>query len=285
MPFEAMAKIGRQDDWKPAAPEPEVTEEITSKDTSQEEERLAEILKWNTRRNATFHFWEKMMNNRAPTKSYRTKATERREKRKQLRIQCRTNMRKANRDTKQAESERCMETILKIDMEELRQQKQRIVDMAGVTNEAKNIALFHTDNLMEAIASILAYIEQGAYGPNDLANEVRNLSTHYRQMKRISMTRLRISRAQTWLKHLMVRLRDIEEELDPAPEVIVKIGEVITCLEQKGDLFSSLSEVEDNSALIVGFRQAQSEVKFCIDLARESKKLNTELEQAEAENS
>jgi hypothetical protein len=83
----------------------------------------------------------------------------------------------------------------------------------------------------------------------------------------------------------MVRLRDIEEELDPAPEVIVKIGEVITCLEQKGDLFSSLSEVEDNSALIVGFRQAQSEVKFCIDLARESKKLNTELEQAEAENS
>jgi hypothetical protein len=98
------------------------------------------------------------------------------------------------------------------------------------------------------------------------------------------MTQLRVSRSLAWLNHLSIRLDDVQNGSAPAGPVQEKIDQAIDCLSvQEEDLLALLS-MNDNNALIEAFRQEQSDVKFCIESARDAYVLNTELEQTDAEN-
>lgn len=140
---------------------------------------------------------------------------------------------------------------------------------------------------MDAVSTIIQAIDVGVYTSEEGLREAQqNLNASYRANKRLATTQLRVDRAITWVTHLMVRLRDIQEVFIDIPEDIdTKINETLTCLSDQEVVLRDLLLLEDIEALIAGYRQAQSDLKFCHDLALEADRLNTEFEQAEAQNS
>lgn len=242
--------------------------------------------KWDARRVRTAGFWAKMMNNRKAANAFREQQEIRREKRKEKRLACREDVRRANRDSITSVTFNCFRATLTMDLEMLRKEKQFVEEMAGPTANYRKAALFHIGNLMDAISTIVQAMDAGVYGAEeDLLEAKQNLGATYGANRRLAMTKLRVDRAITWTIHLMVRMEDIAHGYTPPPaEVQQKLGDVIACLEDKKASLEALLALENNDEIIEGFRQVQSDVKFCSDLAREAELLNTEIEQAEAEN-
>ena len=164
----------------------------------------------------------------------------------------------------------------------LRKEQQYVESIAGVTDQYKTAAIFHIHNLMEAISTVISAIDVGVYSnKEDLLEAKVNLESHYRLSKRMALTQLRVDRSKTWLSHLMVRLHSVLILGGPEEEVVPKIEETIACLEQKVERIISLFSLEDYSDLEEQFRQVQSEIKFCTEMARKAFMLNKELEQAD----
>lgn len=239
---------------------------------------------WDSRKERVQDFWVDMMNYRKTVQDFREGHKERKQKRAQKRIDCREDVRRANRDTVNPITLHCFRAVLTTDLEILRKQKQYVEGIAGLREEYRSAALFHIENLMDAISTIIQAIDAGVYSDKDgVADAKKNLGEAYRTHHRLAMTHMRIDRSITWLIHLMVRLKTIEEKLDPAEEVVAKMDEAIACLEVKQSALEELLPMEDNEALIVAFRQVQSEVKICTDKALEAHGLYTENEQEETE--
>jgi hypothetical protein len=279
------AKIGYQGEQDPSAidtiPEPEaIAQPELSSDPLLEEEKI----KWQGRIDATQGFWATFMNNRKVTSAFVEQHKIRRNKRKEKRLACRGDLRRANRDNLLSESMRCFRATLTIELEMLRKERQYVESIAGVTDQYKTAAIFHIDNLMEAISTVTSAIDNGVYNSKeDLLEAKKSLESHYRLSKRTALAKLRVDRSRTWMKHLMVRLHSVLILGGPEEEVVPKIEEAIACLEQKEALIFPLFSLEDYSALDSQFRQVQSEIKFCTEMARKAFMLNKELEQAHDE--
>lgn len=249
-------------------------------------QQAAEAAKWAARRERTANFWADMMNQRKATTAYREQADIRREKRAEKRVACREDVRRANRDSIVSVTFNCYRAMLTLDLENLRKEKQFVETVAGPTASYRSSALFHIGNLMDAISTVVQAIDAGVYGSEEGLEEAkRNLGQAYRANRRLAMTRLRVDRTITWATHLMIRMDDIRHMYAaPTDESLAKIEETIACLEQKVETLNGLLLYEDNDDLITQFRQVQSELKFCNDLALAAKELNTEIEQEDAEN-
>lgn len=262
--------------------------ELTDSGALLEMQRLqaAEDAKWAAREERTAGFWAAMMNNRKTAAAHREQQEIRRQKRIEKRIACREDVRRANRDAIESVTFNCFRAMLTLDLEMLRKDKQFAETMAGPTQSYRASALFHIGNLMDAISTIVQAMDAGVYsGEEGLLEAKQNLNLSYRANRRLAMTHLRVDRTVTWAAHLMIRLRNVLQMTPaPPPEAMAKLEAAIACLEQKQELLQTLLVMEDNKALITQFRQAQSELKFCHDLVLEAQELNTEFEQAEAEN-
>jgi hypothetical protein len=288
MPSFAEAKIGYQGEQDPLVVdeilEPEPVESGIQLPTGAllEIERRKAV--WAERIYNTKGFWAGYMNNRKNTASYKEQHLLRREKRAQKRLTCRNDIRHANRDNLLSESMRCFRATLTMELEMLRKEQQYVESIAGVTDQYKTAAIFHIHNLMEAISTVISAIDVGVYSnKEDLLEAKVNLESHYRLSKRTALAQLRIDRSKTWLNHLMVRLHSVLILGGPEEEVVPKIEEAIACLEQKEARIFPLFSLEDYSALDSQFRQVQSEIKFCTEMARKAFMLNKELEQAHDE--
>ena len=224
------------------------------------------------------------MNSRKAAATFREQQAIRQEKLTEKRVQCREDVRKANRDSVEQVTVGCFRASLTLDLEMLRKEKQFVETVAGPTETFRKSAVFHIGNLMDAISTIIEAIDAGVYdGKEDLAEAKQNLGNAYRENRRLAMTRLRIDRAITWLTLLMIRLEDVRKTAPPEA-VSAKLSDAIACLEVKEAALAELLPLENNQALIDAFRQVQSELKICRELASEAQNLNTEIEQSEAEN-
>jgi hypothetical protein len=285
MPGFVEAKVGYQGEQGP----PVIDETLEpAPEVQMSEEALLEIERqkavWEKRMGDTKGFWAGYMNNRKNTASYKEQHLLRREKRKEKRLACRADIRRANRDSLLPESMRCFRATLTMDLEMLRKEQQYVESIAGVTEQYRTAASFHVVNLMEAISTIISSIDVGMYSDKEELLEAKvNLESHYRLSKRMALAQLRVDRSKTWLKHLMVRLHSVLILGGPEEEVVPKIEETIACLEQKEERIFSLFSLEDYSDLEEQFRQVQSEIKFCTEMARKAFILNKELEQAHDE--
>ena len=280
MPFGVSAKIGLQPGferpYKPAAQE--VEPELTP-------ENLLKKTQWAERRTRNQGFWAAMMNNRKADADFRSGHAERRKQRQAKRLECRTDIREANRGAMMPITINCFKAVLQTELEMLRKQRQHIVALPGPTEQYSNSAVFHNENLSKAITAIMKGIDSGLYeNKEELREEKRKLSALYRRNIRLAMTQLRISRSLGWLNHLAIRLDDIRTKATVAEPVEAKISLTIDCLATAEQDLQALLLMDDNDALITAFRQEQSNVKFCIKSAREAAALNTELEQADAQN-
>lgn len=288
MPSFTDAKIGYQGESKPLIPViPSESEIILSTGAILEIQLRAEEerLKWAMRLNRTSGFWASFMNNRKTTKAFVEQHAIRREKHKEKRLQCRNDVRRANRDNLLSETSQCFKATLTMDLEILRKQQIYVEDIPGVSDQYRTAALFHIQNLMKAISTVVEAIDAGTFSnKEELLDAKVNLESHYRLAKRSAMTKLRIDRSKTWLEHLMIRLHAVLIYEGIPAKIVPKIEETIACLEQKELLLDDLFELEGSGTLEDSFRQVQSDIKFCTEMATSAAALNKELEQAEAEN-
>ena len=236
--------------------------------------------KWTDREERIQNFWAEFMNNRKERAAFVQQNALRREKRKEKRIQCRSDVRRANRDTILTETLHCFRATLTLDLEILRKEKQYIERIAGVTDTYRTAAELGIQNTMDAMATIVEAIDVGVYTSAEQLTEAKtNLEIRYRQAKRLALTKVRIDHSKTWIEQLIMRIYTITLSENPSEEVQQKLEESIVCFEQKESLLDGLLPLEDNNALIEQFRQVQSEIKFCVEMARDAETLNKEIEQ------
>ncbi len=244
------------------AQETQTGSELTDTGALLEIQRL-ENEKWQARRERTAGFWAAMMNSRKAAAAFREQQAIREEKLLEKRIQCREDIRRANRDTVEQVTVGCFRATLTLDLEMLRKEKQSVETVAGPTEYFRKSALFHIGNLMDALSTVIQAIDAGVYeGKEDLREAKQNLDKTYRENRRLAVTRLRIDRAITWLQLLMIRLENVRKT-QPTEEVTARLTDAIRCLERKEEMLNALLPLENNQILIEGFRQVQSEVKIC----------------------
>lgn len=289
MPSVAFAKIGLQEGYELSSSSAASSESSASSVSSISTGELLEIqatqAKWAERISRYPNFWANMMNFRSEASAFNKEHDQRREQRRLKRLECRTAVRSANRDSIVPITESCYRATLTLDLEILRKEKQYIETLPNIAEDVRGSAKFHNQNLADAISTIIQAIDAGVFeGKEGLMEAKKNLGVSYREHYRLAMTRLRIERATNWLNHLLLRLRDVEVTAAPPAPVLTKIQTTIECLELREEQLRALLPMEDNDALIAAFRQAQSDVKFCTDTALEAHALNKEIEQAEAEN-
>jgi archaellum component FlaC len=277
IPFGAQAKIGLQPGFErtaPAAPEePPLIPELTP-------EAIAQQAAWAARRGRNQGFWGAMMNFRKTDSDFRESHATRRQERRAKRLECRTDIRKANRGAMMPITINCYRAVLQTELEMLRKEKQYASGIPGPTEQYRNTAITHIENLSNAISLIIASIDSGYYEDKEMVQGAKkSLGSLYRNNKRLAMTQLRISRSVAWLNHLQIRLDDVRNSTLLPEAVEAKITAAIECLSSQEEEIKALLSLDDNDALIAAFRQEQSDVKFCTESAREAAALNTELEQ------
>lgn len=243
----------------------------------QAEERL-----WQERRKRTSGFWGTVMNNRKATETFKKQYRERREKQKDLRITCKKDLRRANRDTKLSHMLRCYRSGLLLDLETLRKEKQHIDQMAGIDATVQADATAAIASLSDAIKTVADAADIGVYSTEpQLLEAKQNLELLYRVPYRLTITKVRISRAQTWLEHLMVRTQDVLEHETVPGDVVPLLKTSIDCLGERHDRMNSLFSIDDIDSLITQYRQVNSDLKFCIDKAREGYTLHADRQKAQ----
>lgn len=251
-----------------------------------EEEQAAreEQLRWEAKERRTDGFWVQMMNRRAAVSDYRKKSALRRDKRQEQRLACRKDVRQANRDTLQSEMFRCFRSMLTLDLEELRKQKQHLEDVVGAPEEVINEAIFYIDDLMDAINVVIDAIDAGVYeSAEDLQEAKRNLGTHYRQPMRLAVNAVRIEQLLTWLDHLALRLKTLVESEETYEEPANMLNNAIECLEEQSLATEGLRALESNEEVIAGIRGVKTGVATCLATIQEAHLLNKEIDQANQE--
>jgi len=253
--------------------------------SSEQLKESAEEQQWNTREARNEGFWANMMNRRKLDQEYKSGNQARREKLSEIRQVCRTDIRKANIGSMLPITQNCYRAVLSSELEILRKQKHYVFSLTGPAGQYITGAIFHIQNLSDAISAVIKGIDSGSYqSKEDLQEVKKSLAQTYLPNKDIAMTQVRISRTLAWLNHIIVRLETVKNNTAPEGGVLAKIDMAITCFETEEEQIKSLLSLEDNDTLIPAFRQGQSDVKFCIQQGLEAALLNKELEQANAEN-
>jgi len=280
LPSSAAAYVIETDYQYPQTYSPNPSSSSASSVSSEELKDSAEEKLRNTRRTRNEGFWADMMNRRKLDQEYASEHQMRREKRRKMRLECRTDIRKANIGSMMPISQNCFRAILSTELEILRKQKSYVFSVTGPSERYINSAIFHIQNLSDAISTIIKGIDSGTHqSKEELQGIKKTLAEVHLPNKNFAMTQIRISRALAWINHLIIRLEDVQNTITITEPVEEKIGQAIACLETQEDAIKSLLSLEDNDTLIAAFRQGQSDVKFCIHSARQAAILNTELEQ------
>ncbi|TSC57977.1 MAG: hypothetical protein Greene041619_853 [Candidatus Peregrinibacteria bacterium Greene0416_19] len=121
------------------------------------------------------------------------------------RRECRSNLRKANRDVRMAILLRCFRGTASDKRELIRKQIQYIEQIPGVTELIRRYAIERLQSLTEALTAIMSGVDGGVFETQDQVLEARkNLLERY-QMKAWDMiTLVRADRALTWVSLLLL---------------------------------------------------------------------------------
>ncbi len=256
--------------------------ELTDTGALLETQRLEEE-KWQAYRERTAGFFASMMNNRKAERAFREQQAIRRQKLFEKRMLCREDIRKANRDALKRVTLACFRATLTLELEMLRKEKQYIEEVAGPTGEFRARAVASIERLSDAVSTIITAIDAGVYGSKADVQEAKiNLEKSYRVHRRHALALLATDRSIIWVTHLMVRLDDIRTTADLQEEIRLKLDDAIACMEVRKTTLEALLAEESYQALIDGFRQAESELKICSNLANDAHGLNTKFEQEKA---
>ncbi len=200
-----------------------------------------------------------------PDTQFREKAATYARKRAELRMECRDDLRRANRDTLVTVLLRCYKNDLVLEREYLEKRRTWLEALPGVAKLTRATVLSRLDLLADAIDTIVYAIDHRVYATQeDLVEARRNLLTRYRLPFWESVTLARADRALTWVAR-MIALTDAVRAED--------VG--ITGGERKGwlDARRCLTERETELKLLLlgenegdkSVSEAISDIRFCLD--------------------
>ncbi|MBM3231620.1 hypothetical protein FJZ28_04845 [Candidatus Peregrinibacteria bacterium] len=244
--------------------------------TLEDLERMRIEEMWNERRMAVKGFWAAMMNARKELAAHASQQAIRREKRSELIAECRKDIRAANRDTLFKETLRCFRALLTGELEIARKEKQAVTFMAGASDAAKADANSALQNAMDALSTVISAVDAGVYGSKeDLEETKRNLNHKYRTPVHASLVSLRLSRRSLWITHLLVKLREIQEDETLSVEVAAALADAIECFEHAG-----VTVAGNPTATLL--TESATVLRNCGERVRETEKLYKEFIQQNA---
>lgn len=240
----------------------------------EEHMRMEEL--WNTRREEIRGFRTAILSARKEEMAHATQQTLRREKRAEFLLQCKKDIRAANRDTLFKETLRCFRGLVVGDMEIIRKEQQAIATRAALPANQKSAADSVLQQMMDALTTVTSAIDAGVYRTKeDLQEAKKNLHEKYRAPILDTMIAVRLTRRDQWITLLLVNLRDnMDAETLPEP-VMQTMNDAIACLEQKQVMIRSAVPGKRSETL----RTSALELQVCIGKITEANSLYKEFEQ------
>ena len=170
-----------------------------------------------------------------------------RERRASAMEECRSQLRKANRDGKFPVMLRCIRAFLLQDVTAQRRRETDIAERTDVSAVARESALATARALTDALVTVVNAIDTGVYnGQEDLEEMKARLFAAYRLPDLQSDVRLRIDRHRQWLTLVIARMRLLATEESPrSEEVRLLVDQTAICLWTALDAVDGASSTED----------------------------------------
>jgi len=179
--------------------------------------------------------------------SFSLKQLERRRKLVAHQLECKDEIRRANRDTKLLTLLRCYRTNLTLNLESLRKERLYIENiMVGLTEGQKGNAYEELDNLVDAITTVINGIDAGVYTSQNGLEEVKtSLMKRYWTPWWHEQLKLHADRLISWIAHLIIRIDAISEANDMLEEDQILLANTRACLtDEETRLKAAISSLE-----------------------------------------
>jgi hypothetical protein len=170
-----------------------------------------------------------------------------RERRAAAMEECRSQLRKANRDGKFPVMLRCIRAILLQDVTAQRRRETDLAERTDVSVIARESAVVTARALTDALVTVVNAIDTGVYnGQEDLEEMKARLFAAYRLPDLTTDVLLRIDRHRQWTMLLIARMRLLAGEESPrSVEIRGSVDQAATCLWTALDALDAASSAED----------------------------------------
>ncbi len=200
----------------------------------------------------------KMQSSASERRFFREKQEERRMTRMQHQVNCRAEIRKANRDTLFPTVQRCYRAQLTQDLELLRKHRSALEEFIGASEERKTAALMKTDALIEAILAVIDGIDTGVFVTSaELLEAKANVATLYRTPYWTTLLQLRADHLRTWIAYYLIQISALPEH--------PSLTQTADCLEPLNVLLLRILDTNNYEVAVTDFRQAHSALKMCVE--------------------
>lgn len=179
---------------------------------------------------------------------------------------CRMDIRSANRDTKLKTVLRCLRGALVLEQEFREVEQDALYAIPGATEAHRLKAVKASDDLLEAIATVIDGIDGRVFGSiEELVETKQKLNDQYRVPLARAFVLLRADRAVSWIARLGSLTLDAAEE-----EATVKSSaiheewrEVLTCLASTEDELNALLSSKEDEETAGSLRKIQENLRGC----------------------
>ncbi|MFH0769941.1 MAG: hypothetical protein V1926_01035 [Candidatus Peregrinibacteria bacterium] len=182
-------------------------------------------------------------------------------KRVALNEECRTAIRKANKDSLAATIRRCFRSDITLRMNIWKKDMLRLEKMPGVAPEIRQSALEKTDALIQAGQAILDGIDTGVFaGSAEMEEAMQNLRKLFLEPKRLADARTETEFLRSWIAHLVTRASSLETETGALAGAR---QEAALCLAAADETLAFSSSLTDLSSLLSSLRLVRRALLGC----------------------
>ena len=234
------------------------------------------------RRESIEDFKSDYLMSRKAIESAFTMETTLRQKRAELRRDCRETLRKANRDQRLPRLSDCMKDDLQKTLEMVTARGTSIAAAAGVQGDVKELIAARNELLRDALDTIITALDAGVYTDEEGLVEARNnLREKYFKPYAALLPQLHAEHALSWISHLLVRADSLKKSGTLSEQVLGKVVEAEACLFTEED---SLSQAIDSNETISSISQSLERLPGCLDLLTEAQVLWNQEQTPEVES-
>lgn len=187
-----------------------------------------------------------------------------RERSTQFRSQCQMSIRSANRDTIMQTADTCLRGDLMEELSFLRQERENIVSLPGLTPVVASGATVNIDALMSAEMTVVNAIDAKLYTQIDQLKDVKQkLTTQYRTPAWLAMLQVRADRNLTWIHYMSEKLHDVLATGSGTALINNSALDAIECLDSAKNMLRGVVSATDLAQAGSGYTAAQNGLTDC----------------------
>ena len=184
---------------------------------------------------------------------------------------CRSAIRRANRDTKLPTILRCYRTELLVKIELLEHQMETIDILPGITEPVRQVAIEATDALSQALIAMVSGIDTGVYAhTDDLKGAKQVLTERYITPYWRALIAVRAGQLHTWALYMLQKIAVV-----PLGEVPAGAKETLIqsyhCFEEATALLEGIQTTETVIDAKEALAESHRKLQQCVDLTKTAK--------------